>query len=107
MIRPLRDYIVVKPDEVIGNASTVGILIAPRDGKIIDSQSQFGRTGTVVAVGPGRRDKKGKIEPLPVIEGDRIMWGEFIHPTVDDNGDTYFVIRDMDITAVLEKQSAA
>ena len=99
---PKGDRILVRPDAAIEHATTTGIVIAPRDGKIIDSQNQFGRTGTVMAVGPGKKTKKGETLPVEVAVGDRVMWGEFMHPTARINGEVHFILSDKDITGVFE-----
>lgn len=103
MFRPMADYVLVAPDKDLTAASAL-IVVKPRDGRIVDSEKQYGRTGTVLATGPGKRTKKGHIEPLPVIPGDRIVFGEFIWPTLDENGEICFVIRDKDITGVIDAE---
>ena len=100
MLHLLRDRIQVLPDPVRDDVSTAGILIAASKG-IVDSQKQFGRKGTVVAVGAG-------IDGDQLKAGDRILWGEFLFPEyrVDGRGDTYLIMQDADITAVLEEEIA-
>ena len=98
--RPLADRILVKPDDAINHASTVGIVVAPRDGKIVESQEQFGRRGTVIAVGPGKRDKRGYIKPTVLQPGDIVYWGEFINTHIDLPDGRYYVIQEADITGV-------
>lgn len=103
MMQPRADRILVKPDEYLAHASEVGLVIPPRDGRIIDSQSQFGRTGTIVAVGPGKRDKNGHIHPLVCKTGDRVYWGEFQHPQYEDeDGTKYYVLQEADICGVID-----
>jgi chaperonin GroES len=98
--RPLADRILVKPDEAIEHASTVGIVVAPRDGKIVESQTQFGRRGKVIAAGPGKRDKKGNTHPLTVKEGDVVYYGEFVNTELEIAGEIYNLIQEADITGI-------
>jgi len=100
IFKPFADRILVKPDPALEHASQVGILVAPRDGKIVESQQQFGRRGTVVAVGPGKRGKRGNVLPNTVQVGDKVYWGEFISQEVDLPDGKHFVIQEADITAV-------
>jgi len=97
--RPFADRVLVRPDDAIVHASEL-IQIATRDGRIVDSQDQFGRRGTVVAVGPGKRDKKGNVHPLSVKEGDIVYFGEFINTEIDLPEGKHFVIQEADITGV-------
>lgn len=99
MLRPHGDRLLVLPDAAIVHASEL-IHIAPRDGRIVDSQAQFGRRGTVVAVGPGKKDKKGQVHPLTVKEGDIVYFGEFQNAEYEEDGQKYFVIQEADITGV-------
>ena len=99
MFRPFRDRVLVRPDDAIVHASSV-IQVAARDGKIVDSQQQFGRRGTVVAVGPGKRDKKGNVHPLSIAPGDVVYFGEFINTEIDLPTGKHFVVQEADITGV-------
>jgi co-chaperonin GroES (HSP10) len=77
MIRPINDNIVVRPDPFV------------QSGLIITPEEQM-RTGTVVAVGPG---KKGSNRPLMVSVGDHIMYSG----TIDQEFDGMLVMRDKDV----------
>ena len=99
MFRPLRDRVLVRPDDAIVHASEL-IQIAVRDGKIVDSDKQFGRRGVVVAIGPGKRDRKGNVHPLTVQPGDIVYFGEFMNTEVDLPEGKHFVIQEADITGV-------
>ena len=103
MFRPFGNRVLVRPDAAIDHASNVGIVIAPRDGRIVESQEQFGRRGTVVSVGPGKLTKKGAMLPMTVQPGDIVYFGEFQNTEIDLEGEKHFVISEMDITAVEEK----
>ncbi len=81
MIRPLNDNIVVKPDPFIQS----GLLILPEEDM---------RTGTVVAVGPG---KKGSSRPLMVSVGDHVMYSGTIDQTFGD----FLLMKDKDIIGLV------
>jgi chaperonin GroES len=82
------------------------ILLAQTHG-IVESQKQMGRTGTVVAIGPGRRNTKGVRQPMDINIGERVSWGEFDFPAYHEDGKTYAVIQQADITSVIEQAKAA
>jgi chaperonin GroES len=101
MFRPFADRLLVRPDDAIVHASTVGIVVKARDGRIVDSQQQFGRRGVVIAVGPGKRTKNLKETiPLTVKPGDIVYFGEFMNTEIDLPEGKHFVIQEADITAV-------
>jgi co-chaperonin GroES (HSP10) len=77
MLRPINDNIVVKPDPFVQS----GLLIMPEEEM---------RTGTVVAVGPG---KKGSSRPLMVSVGDHVMYSG----TIDQTFDGLLVMKDKDV----------
>jgi co-chaperonin GroES (HSP10) len=77
MIRPLNDNIVIRPDPFVQS----GLLILPEEDM---------RTGTVVAVGPG---KKGSSRPLMVSVGDHVMYSG----TIDQTFDGLLVMKDKDV----------
>ena len=81
MIRPLNDNIVVKPDPFVQS----GLLILPEEDM---------RTGTVVAVGPG---KKGSNRPLMVSVGDHVMYSGTIDQTFGD----LLLMRDKDVIGLV------
>lgn len=95
----LRDRIQVLPDRVRDDVSSAGIVIVASKG-IVDSQRQFGRKGTVIAIGDDI-----DAEQLPI--GARVLWGEFVFPEYREGGETFLVLQDKDITAVLEEEVAA
>lgn len=100
MIRPLRDRIVVKPDPLAAHVSELIILRARA--AITASREQFGRTGTVLAVGPGKQGKHGT-RSLQIEPGAKILFGEWEYPTVDENGsEQVLVLQEADIIGVIE-----
>jgi co-chaperonin GroES (HSP10) len=94
----LRDRIQVLPDPVRDDVSSAGIVIAASKG-IVDSRVQFGRRGTVIAVG-------ADIDQEQLKAGDVVLWGEFTFPEYREDGVTYAILQDKDLTAVLEADLA-
>ncbi len=97
MIRPLRDRIVVKPDPIAAHVSELLILKARE--AITTSREQLGRTGTVIAVGPGKRTRKGAVLTPEVKPGDKVLLGEWEYPKADD----LLVCQEADVCGVVEK----
>ena len=98
MIRPLNDRVLVKPS--IRQLSKV---------LIVDNKEPF-NMGTVVAVGPGKRDKRGNIKPLDTKVGDFIRYGngDYLNwPTVKHDGEEYQIIQEADICWIERDQDAA
>ena len=88
MIRPLQDRVLVKPS--IRQLSEI---------LIVNNREPF-NMGTVVAVGPGKRDKRGNIKPLDAKPGDSIRYGNGDYlkwPTVKIEGEEYQIIQEADI----------
>lgn len=94
----LRDRIQVLPDPVRDDVSSAGILIAASK-RMVDSRVQFGRRGTVVAVGQD-------IDQEQLKPGDVVLWGEFVFPEYREGGVTYAILQDKDLTGVLEAETA-
>lgn len=103
--RPLRDQILVKPDE-LQTMTGSGLIIKAREG-IHESQSQLGRTGTVIAAGPGKRNAKDRLIPVQVKPGDRIAFGEFQYPEYHEDNTRYLILQDADVAMVFESDIAA
>jgi chaperonin GroES len=61
----------------------------------------------VIAVGPGARDETGKIQPLDVKVGDRILFGKWSGTEVKLNGEDLLIMKESDILGVLESDAAA
>ena len=94
--RPLHDRVVVK--RIDAEEKTKGGIIIPDSAKEKPSQ------GEVTAVGPGGRDEAGKLIPIDVKVGDRVLFGKYSGQTVKVEGDELLVMREEDIMAVVEQQ---
>ena len=93
--RPLHDRIVVK--RLDAEEKTAGGIIIPDSAKEKPSQ------GEVVAVGPGGRDEAGKLTPLDVKAGDKVLFGKWSGTEVKIDGDDLLIMKESDIMGVLEK----
>lgn len=93
-IRPLHDRVIVKRVDAETRTAS-GIYIPEAAGEKPDQ-------GVVLAVGPGKRDEAGKLIPMEVKVGDRILFGKYSGQNVKVDGDEYLVMREEDIMGVLE-----
>ena len=92
-IRPLHDRVIVKRLAAERTTSS-GIVIPESAG---DKPDQ----GEVIAVGPGRRDDQGKLTPMGVKVGDKVLFGKYSGQAVKIEGDEFLVMREDDIMGVL------
>jgi len=97
--RPLGDRVLVK--RVEEEEKTRGGIIIP------DTAKEKPQEGEVIAVGPGARDENGKIQPLDVKVGDRILFGKWSGTEVKLQGQDLLIMKESDILGVLEADKAA
>ncbi len=93
-LRPLADRVMVQRKEA--EETLKGGIILP------DSAKQKQETAVVVAVGPGKADKEGKIVPMPVKEGDTVLMDKYSGQEVSLNDEDYLILRAGDIIAIVE-----
>ena len=91
--RPLHDRVVVRRVEEDGK--TKGGIIIP------DTAQEKPMQGEVIAVGPGARDGNGKVSPLDVQVGDRILFGKWSGTEVKLDGEDLLIMKESDILGVL------
>src|ERR1700692_1341126 len=91
--RPLHDRVVVK--RLQGEERTKGGIIIP------DTAKEKPQQGEIVAVGPGGRDESGKLVPLDVKAGDRVLFGKWSGTEVKIDGVEYLIMKESDIMGVL------
>ena len=91
--RPLHDRVVVKRIEA--DEKTVGGIIIP------DTAKEKPQQGEVVAVGPGGRDEAGKLIPIDVKSGDRVLFGKWSGTEVKIDGTEYLIMKESDIMGVM------
>ena len=92
--RPLHDRVVVKRIEE--EARTAGGIIIP------DTAKEKPMQGEIVAVGPGARDEQGKVVPLDVKAGDRVLFGKWSGTEVKIDGQDLLIMKESDILGVIE-----
>ena len=92
-IRPLHDRVIVKRIEE--EEKTKGGLIIP------DTAKEKPQEGRVVAVGPGKQDD-GKVIPLGVKAGDKILFGKYSGTEIKLDGEEHLIMREDDILGVIE-----
>ena len=93
-LRPLHDRVIVK--RLDNERTTASGIVIP------DSAAEKPDQGEVVAVGPGKRTEDGKVLPMDVKVGDKVLFGKYAGQTVKVDGDEVLVIREDEILAVLQ-----
>jgi chaperonin GroES len=91
--RPLHDRVVVK--RVDAEAKTKGGIIIP------DTVKEKPQEGEIVAVGPGGRDEAGKLVPLDVKAGNRVVFGKWSGTEVKIDGEDLLIMKESDIMGVI------
>ena len=92
--RPLGDRVLIK--RVEEETKTKGGIIIP------DTAKEKPQEGEVIATGPGARDDNGKVQPLDVKKGDRILFGKWSGTEVKIDGDDLLIMKESDILGVVE-----
>jgi len=96
--RPLHDRVVLKRIEA--EEKTSGGIIIP------DTAKEKPQEGEVVAVGPGGRDEAGKLIPIDLKAGDRVLFGKWSGTEVKIDGVDYLVMKETDVMGVLTETDA-
>ena len=96
-IRPLHDRIVVKRLDDQAEQVLNGIIIP-------DSAKEKPQEAEVVAVGKGKRSEDGKLIPLDVAVGDKILFGKYSGSDIKVDGQEYLIMREDEVLAVIEKK---
>jgi chaperonin GroES len=96
--RPLHDRLVIRRIE--GEEKTKGGIIIP------DTAKEKPQEGEVIAVGPGARDESGKLVPLDVKAGDRVLFGKWSGTEVKIDGEDFLIMKESDVMGVIEGTSA-
>ena len=97
--RPLHDRVVVRRIEE--DKKTAGGIIIP------DTVKEKPMQGEVIAVGPGVRDESGKLVPLDVKKGDRVLFGKWSGTEVKIDGEELAIMKESDIFGVIEGKASA
>src|SRR6266850_57917 len=97
-LRPLQDRVLIR--RVGAEAKTAGGIFIP------DTAQEKPMEGEVVAVGPGARDEAGKLHPLDVKLGDRVLFGKWSGTEVKLDGEDLMIMKESDIMGVVEHAAA-
>jgi len=92
--RPLHDRVVVK--RLDSQEKTKGGIIIP------DTAKEKPQEGEIVAVGPGGRDDSGKLTPLDVKAGDKVLFGKWSGTEVKIDGQDLLIMKESDIMGIIE-----
>ena len=93
--RPLHDRVVVK--RVDSETKSAGGIIIP------DTAAEKPQQGEIIAVGPGARDEAGKLVPLDVKKGDKVLFGKWSGTEVKIDGKELLIMKESDIMGVMSK----
>jgi chaperonin GroES len=93
-IRPLHDRVIVKRIEE--EKKSAGGIVIP------DTAAEKPEQGEILAVGKGKKDDNGKLIPIDVKVGDRVLFGKYSGQTVKVKGDELLVMREEDVLGVIE-----
>jgi chaperonin GroES len=96
--RPLHDRVVVR--RVESEEKTSGGIIIP------DTAKEKPQEGEIIAVGPGSRDESGKLVPLDVKSGDRILFGKWSGTEVKIDGEDLLIMKESDVMGIIEGKVA-
>jgi chaperonin GroES len=96
--RPLHDRVVVKRIEA--EEKSAGGIIIPDTAKEKPSQ------GEVIAVGPGSRDEAGKLIPIDIQGGDRVLFGKWSGTEVKIDGQELLIMKESDIMGIIDEPAA-
>jgi chaperonin GroES len=97
--RPLHDRVLVRRIEQ--EAKTTGGIIIP------DTAQEKPMEGEIIAVGPGARGEDGKVQPLDVKTGDRVLFGKWSGTEIKIDGEELMIMKESDIMGLLEGGAAA
>jgi chaperonin GroES len=97
--RPLHDRVVV--GRLAGEEKTKGGIIIP------DTVKEKPQEGEIIAVGPGARDESGKLVPLDVKKGDKVLFGKWSGVEVKIDGQDLLIMKESDVMGVIEGAVAA
>jgi len=92
-IQPLGDRVLVKPLEA--EAKTKGGIVLP------DTAKEKPQEGKVVAVGKGKTLESGKVEPIEVKVGDKVLYGKYSGTEIKIGGEEHLIVKEEDILAII------
>ncbi len=96
--RPLHDRVLIR--RVEAEEKTAGGIIIP------DTAKEKPMEGEVVSVGPGARGEDGKIQPLDVKAGDRVLFGKWSGTEIKLDGEDLIIMKESDIMGIIDRSTA-
>ena len=93
-IRPLSDHLLISRQDA--EAQTASGLFIPETAKEKPAR------GIVIAAGPGKRGKKGEVQPLQVKSGDAVLFGKWSGTDIELSGEKYLLLRESDVLGIVE-----
>jgi chaperonin GroES len=96
--RPLHDRVLVRREQ---EAKTTGGIIIP------DTAQEKPMEGEVIAAGPGARGDDGKVHPLDVKTGDRVLFGKWSGTEIKIDGEELMIMKESDVMGIVEGAVAA
>jgi chaperonin GroES len=96
--RPLHDRVVVR--RIDEDTKSAGGIIIP------DTAKEKPMQGEVMSVGPGARDEQGKLVPLEVKKGDKVLFGKWSGTEVKINGEELLIMKESDILGIIEGKAS-
>ena len=97
--RPLHDRVVVR--RIDAEEKSKGGIIIP------DTAKEKPQEGEIIAAGPGARDESGKVQPLDVKAGDRVLFGKWSGTEVRIDGEDLLIMKESDIMGIVEGTPAS
>ena len=97
-LRPLQDRVLIRRVDL--ETKTAGGIFIP------DTAQEKPMEGKVVAVGPGTRDDAGKLHPLDVKAGDRVLFGKWSGTEIKLDGEDLIIMKESDIMGIIDKSAA-
>src|SRR6201981_4030778 len=97
--RPLHDRVVIRRLEQ--EEKTAGGIIIP------DTAKEKPQEGEVIAIGPGARDEHGKLQPLDLKAGDRVLFGKWSGTEVKIDGEELIIMKESDVMGVVEGSASS
>ena len=95
-LKPLGDRVIVEPIEKQEETFAGGALVLPETAKEKPQQ------GTILAVGPGKKDENGQRIPMDVEAGQRVLYAKYAGTEVKLDGKKLLILRESDILAIVE-----
>ena len=94
-VKPLGDRVLIEPSKEL--EKTKGGIVLP------DTAKEKPQEGKIVAAGPGKTSDEGKVIPMSVKVGDKVLYGKYSGTTITVDGEEYLIVREDEIVAIIDK----